>query len=167
MVGHSTKQMKHGRWWDIWIWCDSTSCSSYLNVTFTTCIICKTHTRTGWVTKSKLLILSVFVNKTNKIGWTWTNTNSYRENEKLSDISRKIYYVTTVLCLCQSTEGKQIKQVTHTHTHTFNGPIKIWVVGYWRGYLSGARCRLTYGPADATATHCLYNPDWFYLSGTG
>jgi len=27
-----------------------------------------------------------------------------------------------------------------------------------------------YGPADATATHCLLlqlNPDWFYLSGTG
>ena len=47
---------------------------------------------------------------------------------------------------------------------------KNWVVGCWRGYLSGARCRLVYGPADATATHCLllqYNPDWFYLSGTG
>jgi len=27
--------------------------------------------------------------------------------------------------------------------------------GCWRGYLSGARCRLAYGPADATATHCL------------
>jgi len=26
------------------------------------------------------------------------------------------------------------------------------VVGCWRGYLSGARCRLAYGPADATAT---------------
>jgi len=29
---------------------------------------------------------------------------------------------------------------------------------------------LHYDPADATATHCLllqYNPDWFYLSGTG
>ena len=25
----------------------------------------------------------------------------------------------------------------------------------WRGYLSGARCRLAFGPADATATHCL------------
>ena len=25
-------------------------------------------------------------------------------------------------------------------------------MGYWRGYLSGARCRLAYGPADATAT---------------
>ena len=29
------------------------------------------------------------------------------------------------------------------------------VVGCWRGYLSGARCRLAYGPADATATHCM------------
>ena len=35
------------------------------------------------------------------------------------------------------------------------------LVGCWRGYLSGARCRLAYGPADATATH------WFYLSATG
>jgi len=44
------------------------------------------------------------------------------------------------------------------------------VVGCWHGYLSGARCRLAYGPTDATATHCLLlqkNPDWFYLSSTG
>ena len=34
-------------------------------------------------------------------------------------------------------------------------PVKNWVVGCWRGYLSGARCRLAYDPADATATHCL------------
>ena len=34
-------------------------------------------------------------------------------------------------------------------------PVKNWVVGCWRDYLSAARCRLTYGPADATATHCL------------
>ena len=32
---------------------------------------------------------------------------------------------------------------------------KNWVVRYWRGYLSGARCRFAYGPADATAIHCL------------
>ena len=32
---------------------------------------------------------------------------------------------------------------------------KKWVVGCWRGYLSGARCRLAYGPGDATATHYL------------
>jgi len=30
------------------------------------------------------------------------------------------------------------------------------VVGCWRGYLSGVRCRLAYGPADAAATHCLF-----------
>ena len=34
-------------------------------------------------------------------------------------------------------------------------PAKNWVVDCWHGYLSGARCRLAYGPADATATHCL------------
>ena len=27
--------------------------------------------------------------------------------------------------------------------------------GYWRGYLSGARCGFAYRPGDATATHCL------------
>ena len=34
-------------------------------------------------------------------------------------------------------------------------PVKNWVVRCWHGYLSGARCRLAYGPADATASHCL------------
>ena len=34
-------------------------------------------------------------------------------------------------------------------------PVKNWVVGCWHGYLSGARCRLAYGPADAAASHCL------------
>ena len=31
-------------------------------------------------------------------------------------------------------------------------PVKKWVVGCWRGCLSGARSRLSYGPADATAS---------------
>ena len=30
-----------------------------------------------------------------------------------------------------------------------------WVEGCWCGYLSGARCRLAHGLADATATQCL------------
>ena len=33
---------------------------------------------------------------------------------------------------------------------------KNWVVGCWHGYLSGARYRLAYGPADSTATYCLF-----------
>jgi len=36
--------------------------------------------------KSNLLILSEYINKTEKIGGTGTNTNSYRENKALSDI---------------------------------------------------------------------------------
>ena len=50
---------------------------------------------------------------------------------------------------------------------------KNWVMGWWCGYLSVARCRqFAYGPVDATAIpkpHLLFshlNPDWFYLSGT-
>ena len=34
-------------------------------------------------------------------------------------------------------------------------PVKNWVTGCWHGYLSGVRCRLAYGQADATATHWL------------
>jgi len=32
------------------------------------------------------------------------------------------------------------------------------VVGCWHGCLPAARCKLAYGPADATATHCLLLP---------
>jgi len=36
------------------------------------------------------------------------------------------------------------------------------------GFLSGARCRFAYRPADATATLYLasVNPDWFYQNGS-
>jgi len=34
-------------------------------------------------------------------------------------------------------------------------PVKNWVVRCWRGCVSESRCRFAYGPADATATHCL------------
>jgi len=34
-------------------------------------------------------------------------------------------------------------------------PVKKRVMGCWHGYLSGANSRLSYGPADATATQCL------------
>jgi len=34
-------------------------------------------------------------------------------------------------------------------------PVKNLEVGSWCGHLSGVRCRFAYGPADATATHCL------------
>ena len=49
--------------------------------------------------KSKMFILSEYVNETEKMGGTWTNTNSYGENEALSDIFSEIFDVTIVLCL--------------------------------------------------------------------
>jgi len=51
---------------------------------------------------SKLLILSECVDKTDKIGGTRRNTNSYRENEALSDISREIFLRHNCLMLLQS-----------------------------------------------------------------
>jgi len=48
---------------------------------------------------------------------------------------------------------------------------KKWVVGYWHGYLSEARCRwFAYGPVDATATPSSLPPvksKMVYLSGAG
>ena len=35
-------------------------------------------------------------------------------------------------------------------------PVTNSSVKCWHGYLSGARCRLAYGPPDATVTHCLF-----------
>jgi len=42
-------------------------------------------------------------------------------------------------------------------------PVKNWVVGSWHGYVSGSRCRFSYGPAAATAIYYLLapvNPHW-------
>jgi len=46
-------------------------------------------------------------------------------------------------------------------------PVKNWVVGCWRGHLSGAMCRLAYGPVDATASCFSEIQIGFYLSCTG
>ena len=75
---------------------------------------------------------------------------------------------------CQSTEGNAVRRTSgklFTSDQTYHlpsvlwrcwlggrkgiRPVKNWVVGCWSGYLSGVRCRLAYGPADATATYCL------------
>jgi len=37
----------------------------------------------------------------------------------------------------------------HPACKKLSGEVLLW------SWLSGARCRLAYGPADATATHCL------------
>ena len=58
--------------------------------------------------------------------------------------------VPSVLCRCWLGGKKGIR------------PVKNRVVGHWCGYLSGARCRLAYGPADVTGTHvsCFTKITW-------
>jgi len=53
------------------------------------------------------------------------------------------------------------RQEGHPACKKLSGGVLAW--------LSGARCRLAYGPADATHSLSLASvkSDWFYLSGTG
>jgi len=67
--------------------------------------------------KNNLLILSEYVNKTEKIGGMWTNKNSYKENEVLSDtrLSREIFYVTIVICLLVNDWKQSMKLLLCKH----------------------------------------------------
>jgi len=53
------------------------------------------------------------------------------------------------LCLCDSALMLLVGQQKGIW------PVKLSGGGCWHGYLSGVRCRLACGPADATAIHCL------------
>jgi len=76
------------------------------------------NAHTGCVKKRKLLILSEYVNKTEKTGGMWTNTNSYRENEILSVIfTWNIFYVTLVLRL-NILSLKAVSEITARQTWT-------------------------------------------------
>jgi len=48
-----------------------------------------------------------------------------------------------------------VAKIESNRIETFFCPNWNALVGCWRGYLYRARRRLAYGPADATATHCL------------
>ena len=79
-------------------------------------------------------------------------------------------------CFCQCIQTTAMPSVLwHCWLGSRKGiwPVKMWVLGCWRGYMSGARCRLgpRYGPADATATHFLASvksrlvlPLWYQLT---
>ena len=59
-----------------------------------------------------------------------------------------------------SSQACRLPRIQHNTEYVLHEPfvsfhICFVLVGRWRGYLSGARCRLAYGPVDAAATHCL------------
>jgi len=69
--------------------------------------------------KSKLLILSEYANKTEKMGETWTNKNSYRENEALSDIFTSNILCHIVLCL-NILWLKAVSEITARQLHKYD-----------------------------------------------
>ena len=80
---------------------------------------------TPLLTKKSTLDIATFTTNHLYVIFIWLNKHAF----------------SALMCWLGSTKGIQ--------------PVKHWVVGCWHGYLSGARCRLAYGPADATASHCL------------
>jgi len=62
------------------------------------------------------------------------------------------------------------RQEGHPACKKLSGGVLVWL-SCWHCHLSGARCRLAYGSADATATHCLASvkprlvlPFWYRLT---
>ena len=61
-----------------------------------------------------------------------------------------------IISISRGCSGNNINKITifssakegHPACKKLSGGVLAW-------YLSGARCRLAYGPADATTTHCL------------
>ena len=93
----------------------------------------------------------------------WLTTEADDQSSLMQDVKMKVYIAVTcvflwlpsVLWRCWLGGRKGI------------WPVKNRVVRYWHGYLSGARCKLAYGPADATATVASVKSRLVYLSGTG
>jgi len=75
-----------------------------------------------------------------------------KHNDQVPDLQNVTTYHKIILRLSQA---RAFSALTLLVGRQEGHPVKNRVVGYWRGYLSGARCRLAYSPAVATATHCL------------
>jgi len=82
--------------------------------------------------KSKLLILSKYVDKTEKIGGMWTNKNGCREKEALSDIFTWMFYDRIVSCL-HILWPKAINKITARQTRTSHkhDVVKVCSIEYW------------------------------------
>jgi len=76
--------------------------------------------------------------------WMWCNMSSLLAMLIYSDVLIIIIsLVPSVLWRCWLGDRKGIQ------------PVENWMVGCLHDYLSGARWRFAYGPADPTVTHCL------------
>ena len=91
-----------------------------------------------------------YENATRKI-WSRSAKTEIMHKERKKNTQRDFWLCSLLLCLLC------IQRFDAVGLFGWKGirPVKPKWWGCWHGYLSGARCRLAYGPADATATHCL------------
>ena len=132
----------------LWLGLINSECSIVASVAETTLTICCVVS--GWWVQCHVLCQQWCC-----ACWRWWNTESYEaccctRDTQLGSVNFscwKFLWIFKILkwrCWLGSRKGIR--------------PVKYWVVGCWCGYLSGVRCRLAYGPADATATYCLLLP---------
>ena len=103
----------------------------------------------------KLLKSAEPLSPSNKLTTRRKSTNKQTESHKPTD-NRRTLRSYTIYKTLRGEVFSAFSALTLLVGRQEGHPVcKKGVVGCWRGYLSGARCRLAYGPADATATHCL------------
>jgi len=120
------------QWWknESW-WCYEVQCSNYISVYADTC----THQlKLSRQFSHELMLISY-------VRWSFDATGTDAVHEWFLLVLCNL--LPSVLWRCWLGGRKGIRTV------------KNWLVGCWRGYLSGVRCRFAYGPADTTATHYL------------
>jgi len=86
------------------------------------------------------------------LNYTWTNPDINFDNVLMAYLAlfQVVGLFARLLTICAFSALTLLvgRQEGHPACKKLSG-------GCWRGCLSGARCRLAHGSADATATHCL------------
>jgi len=133
------------------------------------CILLQLHSvnglysRTTWVSrhqKGKPFWILLKQEMMGGNGISWTICKSFAPHRQITTpVPHHSIFMGRMLFLmpnqqCQSTKGNIPCQQPDGNKEVVIY-LQLRVVGCCHGYLSGARCRFAYGPADATATYCL------------
>ena len=103
-----------------------------------------------------------------KVRWTLhSSPPSGDVPNSILDYSRSISLANTTECVFNSLQFPSVLWRCWLGGRKGIRPVKNWVVGCWRGYLSGARCRLACGPLPLNVSCFSKVQISFYLSGTG
>jgi len=138
------------------------SASVTVSVCLPVCVCLHCKRKTAWAINTKLgtlQSLGIHWSRGQKVNVTWlSDALPGWECMSVELLRFSSYNLVFMLWCCWLGSRKGIRLV------------KNWVVGCWHGYLSEARCRLTYGPADSTTTYCFSSKSrlvlhfWYWLT---